>query len=206
MSSNRFPAYLQQLDMESNGKRVRHDGSVVAHDTGPIVWGEPGTNGQHAFYQMLHQGTTVVPADLIGFIEPHDDLAGQHDVLMANLIAQSEALAFGRTTEEVIAAGVSADLAPHRTFPGNRPTSVILASKLTPSVLGQLVALYEHKVFTQGAVWGINSFDQWGVELGKQLATTVGEELIADAAPDLGHDASTNALIRTYRQARSRTI
>ena len=201
----RFPAYLQQLDMESNGKRVRHDGSPVSYDTGPIVWGEPGTNGQHAFYQLLHQGTTVVPADLIGFIEPHDDRGGQHDTLMANLLAQSEALAFGRTTEEVMAAGVSDDLAPHRTFPGNRPTSVILAPKLTPSVMGQLIALYEHKVFTQGAIWDINSFDQWGVELGKELADAIVDELGATEEPDLDHDSSTNALIRRYRQRRGRS-
>jgi glucose-6-phosphate isomerase len=200
----RFPAYLQQLDMESNGKRVRLDGMRVDTDTGPIVWGEPGTNGQHAFYQLLHQGTTVVPADLIGFIEPNDDLGGQHDLLMGNLFAQAEALAFGKTAEQVAAAGVAPDLVPHRTFPGNRPTSVILAPKLTPSVLGQLVALYEHKVFVQGAIWGINSFDQWGVELGKVLASTIIDELTSDAAPDLAHDASTNALIGRYRQARGR--
>ncbi|HEX9682005.1 MAG TPA: glucose-6-phosphate isomerase, partial [Acidimicrobiales bacterium] len=174
---DRFPAYLQQLDMESNGKRVRVDGSPVEMDTGPIIWGEPGTNGQHAFYQLIHQGTTVVPADLIGFTNPHDDLAGQHDLLMGNLLAQAEALAFGKTSDEVEAAGVPAGVVTHRTFPGNRPTSVILADRLTPSVLGQLVSLYEHKVFTQGVIWGINSFDQWGVELGKALATTIIGEL-----------------------------
>ncbi len=201
---DRFPAYLQQLDMESNGKRVRHDGSPVAYDTGPIVWGQPGTNGQHAFYQLLHQGTTVVPADLIGFVEPHDDHEGQHAILMANLIAQAEALAFGRTTDEVTAAGVPEDLALHRTFPGDRPTSVILAPKLTPSVLGQLIALYEHKVFTQGAIWDINSFDQWGVELGKELTSTIVDELTAKEEPDLDHDASTNALIRRNRRRRGR--
>jgi glucose-6-phosphate isomerase len=201
---DRFAAYLQQLDMESNGKRVRLDGSAVDHDTGPIVWGEPGTNGQHAFYQLLHQGTTVVPADLIGFIESTDDVGGQHDLLMGNLFAQSEALAFGKTADEVAAAGVAPELVPHRTFPGNRPTSVILADKLTPAVLGRLVALYEHKVFAQGVIWGINSFDQWGVELGKALATTIIDELTSEAAPDLGHDASTNALIRRYRQGRGR--
>jgi glucose-6-phosphate isomerase len=200
---DRFPAYLQQLDMESNGKRVRHDGSPVGFDTGPIVWGEPGTNGQHAFYQLLHQGTTVVPADLIGFIEPHDDHGGQHDILMANLIAQAEALAFGKTAEEVGAAGVADDLVSHRTFPGNRPTSVILARKLTPSVLGQLIALYEHKVFTQATIWGINPFDQWGVELGKELAEEIVTELTASETPLLGHDASTNALIIRYRQGRA---
>jgi glucose-6-phosphate isomerase len=202
---DRFAAYLQQLDMESNGKRVRLDGSEVDHETGPIVWGEPGTNGQHAFYQLLHQGTTVVPADLLGFIESTDDIGGQHDLLMGNLFAQAEALAFGKSSEEVAAAGVAAELVPHRTFPGNRPTTVILAPRLTPSVLGQLVALYEHKVFTQGVIWGINSFDQWGVELGKALATTIIDELTSEAAPDLAHDASTNALIKRYRQGRGRT-
>jgi len=201
---DRFAAYLQQLDMESNGKRVRLDGTPVDIDTGPIVWGEPGTNGQHAFYQLIHQGTTVVPADLIGFLEPHDDLAGQHDLLMGNLLAQAEALAFGKTAEEVEAAGVPADLVAHRVFPGNRPTSVILAGRLTPSVLGQLIALYEHKVFTQGVIWGINSFDQWGVELGKALATTIIGELTSEPAPELAHDASTNALIRRYRDRRGR--
>ncbi len=201
---DRFPAYLQQLDMESNGKRVRLDGSPVDMDTGPIVWGEPGTNGQHAFYQLIHQGTTVVPADLIGFVEPQDDLAGQHDLLIGNLFAQAEALAFGKTTGEVEAAGVRSDLLAHRTFPGNRPTSVILAHRLTPSVLGQLVALYEHKVFTQGVMWGINSFDQWGVELGKALATTIIGELTSQTSTELAHDASTNALIRRYRDGRGR--
>ena len=201
---NRFPAYLQQLDMESNGKRVRLDGSPVDMDTGPIVWGEPGTNGQHAFYQMLHQGTTVVPADLIGFVEPSEDVGGQHDMLMGNMFAQAEALAFGKTPDEVAATGVDAGLVAHRTFPGNRPTSVILAPRLTPSVLGQLVALYEHKVFTQGVIWGINSFDQWGVELGKELATTIIGELTAETPPDLGHDPSTNALISRYRTERGR--
>lgn len=201
---DRFAAYLQQLEMESSGKRVRLDGTLVDMDTGPIVWGEPGTNGQHAFYQLLHQGTMVVPADLIGFVEPAEDQGGQHDLLMGNLFAQAEALAFGKTADEVAAAGVRADLVPHRTFPGNRPTSVILAPKLTPSVLGQLIALYEHKVFTQGVVWGINSFDQWGVELGKELAGTIIEELTAGQPPELTHDASTNALIRHYRRQRGR--
>ncbi|MGA7097232.1 MAG: glucose-6-phosphate isomerase [Acidimicrobiia bacterium] len=201
---DRFPAYLQQLDMESNGKRVRLDGTHVEVDTGPIVWGEPGTNGQHAFFQLLHQGTTIVPADLIGFIQPIEDLGGQHDLLMANLIAQAEALAFGKTAGEVAGAGVATDLVPHRTFPGNRPTSVILAPQLTPSVLGQLVALYEHEVFTQGVIWGINSFDQWGVELGKELATTIIEELTSVTAPDLNHDSSTNGLIGRYRRERGR--
>jgi len=198
----RFPAYLQQLDMESNGKRVRLDGSPVDTDTGPILWGEPGTNGQHAFFQLLHQGTTVVPADLIGFIHATDDLGSQHDLLIANLFAQSEALAFGKTAEEVAASGVAPELVAHRTFPGNRPTSMILAPKLTPAVLGQLVALYEHKVFTQGVIWGINSFDQWGVELGKVLATKIIAELAEpEIAPD--HDPSTNALIELYRRGRA---
>ncbi len=202
---DRFAAYLQQLDMESNGKRVRKDGSPVEMDTGPIVWGEPGTNGQHAFYQLIHQGTTIVPSDLIGFLEPSDDIGGQHDLLMGNLFAQAEALAFGKTAKEVAADGVAPELVPHRTFPGNRPTSLIVAPKLTPSVLGQLIALYEHKVFTQGVIWGINSFDQWGVELGKVLATAIIEELTAESVPELHHDASTNAQIRRYRQARGRS-
>ncbi len=201
---DRFPAYLQQLDMESNGKRVRLDGTPVGLDTGPIVWGEPGTNGQHAFYQLIHQGTTVVPADLIGFIEPSDDLGGQHDLLMANLFAQAEALAFGKTRAEVEAAGVAPELSAHREFLGSRPTSVILAPSLTPAVLGQLISMYEHKVFTQGVIWGINSFDQWGVELGKELATTIADELRSESPPTLDHDASTAALIRRYRAGRGR--
>ena len=203
---DRFAAYLQQLDMESNGKQVRLDGSPVDMDTGPIVWGEPGTNGQHAFYQLIHQGTTVVPADLIGFLDPHDDVGDQHDYLMGNLFAQAEALAFGKTAAEVGASGVAPDLVAHRTFPGNRPTTMILARRLTPAVLGQLIALYEHKVFTQGTIWGINSFDQWGVELGKALATTIIGELTATEPPDLAHDASTNASIRKYREARGRGV
>jgi len=201
---DRFAAYLQQLDMESNGKQVRKDGSLVDMDTGPIVWGEPGTNGQHAFYQLIHQGTAIVPSDLIGFIESSDDIGGQHDLLMGNLFAQAEALAFGKTADEVAADGVAPDLVPHRTFPGNRPTSLIIAPKLTPSVLGQLIALYEHKVFTQGVIWGINSFDQWGVELGKVLATAIIEELTADQVGELQHDASTNAQILRYRRAKGR--
>jgi glucose-6-phosphate isomerase len=200
----RFPAYLQQLDMESNGKRTRLDGTRVEYDTGPIVWGEPGTNGQHAFYQLLHQGTTTVPADLIGFADPTDELDRLHDILMGNMIAQAEALAFGKTAEEVASDGVQDELVSHRTFPGNRPTSVILAPKLTPSVLGQLIALYEHKVFTQGTIWQINSFDQWGVELGKELASQVIDELTAEGEPDLDHDPSTNSLIRHYREMRRR--
>ncbi|MEM8903840.1 MAG: glucose-6-phosphate isomerase [Actinomycetota bacterium] len=197
----RFPAYLQQLDMESNGKRVRIDGSAVDLETGPIVWGEPGTNGQHAFYQLLHQGTTRVPADLIGFWEATDDVGGQHELLLANLFAQAEALAMGRTADEVEASGVSDDLVAHRTFPGDRPTTMVMGPSLTPSVLGQLVALYEHKVLVQGIVWGINSFDQWGVELGKVLATRIAAELGGDDEADLSHhDASTAALIRRYRE------
>jgi glucose-6-phosphate isomerase len=195
---SRFPAYLQQLDMESNGKRVRLDGSPVDTDTGPVLWGEPGTNGQHAFFQLLHQGTSIVPADLIGFFEATDDIGGQHAMLLGNLFAQAEALAFGKTAQEVAASGVAADLIAHRTFPGNRPTSMILAQKLTPALLGQLVALYEHKVFTQGVIWGINSFDQWGVELGKVLAKQIIGELTDPTLP-LDHDASTNALIARYR-------
>ena len=198
----RFPAYLQQLDMESNGKSVTRQGDPVAWDTGPVVWGEPGTNGQHAFFQLLHQGTRLVPADLIGFSRPNHPYVHHHDLLMANLFAQAEALAFGRSADEVRAAGVDEALVPHRTFAGNRPTTTILADRLTPSVLGQLVALYEHKVFTQGAIWDVNSFDQWGVELGKSLAQTIIPEVQAAADPDLAHDTSTNALIRRYRSRR----
>jgi glucose-6-phosphate isomerase len=201
----RFPAYLQQLDMESNGKRVHLDGTPVEVPTGPVVWGEPGTNGQHAFYQLIHQGTRLVPADLIGFVNPAEEAGEHHDLLIANMLAQAEALAFGRTAEEVAAEGVAPELVPHRTFPGNRPTNVIMAPALTPSVLGQLIALYEHRVFTQGAVWGINSFDQWGVELGKALAQRIAPELLAREEPDLGHDPSTNALIRRYRAGRRRS-
>ena len=199
----RFPAYLQQLDMESNGKSTDLHGRPVQNGTGPIVWGEPGTNGQHAFYQLIHQGTRLVPSDLIGLCAPAVEVGEHHDLLMANLLAQAEALAFGKTSEEVAAEGVAPPLVPHRTFPGNRPTNVILAPRLTPSVLGQLIALYEHKVFTQGVIWGINSFDQWGVELGKALASRIAPELTA-GAPDLRHDSSTNALIRHYRAARGR--
>ncbi len=198
----RFPAYLQQLDMESNGKSVDRQGKAVEWQTGPVVWGQPGTNGQHAFFQLLHQGTPLVPCDFIGLLEPIHDVAGHHDLLMANFLAQTEALAFGKTPEEVQAEGVPDEQVPHRTFPGNRPTNTILASKLTPAVLGQLVALYEHKVLTQGTVWDVNSFDQWGVELGKALATRIAGELTSDAEP--AHDSSTNALIRRYRQARGR--
>ena len=197
----RFPAYLQQLDMESNGKSVRHDGQPVDYHTGPVVWGEPGTNGQHAFYQLLHQGTRLVPCDLIGFARPNHPLHEHHDLLMANLLAQSEALAFGRHSAEVAGQGVAPDLVAHRTFEGNRPTSTILAPRLTPRVLGQLIAAYEHKVFTQGVLWDVNSFDQWGVELGKVLASRIADEF-ADDASDLAHDSSTNAQIRRYRALR----
>jgi glucose-6-phosphate isomerase len=200
----RFPAYLQQLDMESDGKSVDVDGRPVETRTGPIVWGEPGTNGQHAFYQLLHQGTRLVPSDLIGFCRQPRELGDHQDLLMANLLAQAEALAFGKMAEEVAAEGVEPALVPHRTFPGNRPTNTILAPELTPSALGQLIALYEHKVFTQGTIWGINSFDQWGVELGKQLAGRIAPELTAAEPPELTHDSSTNALIRRYRAARGR--
>ncbi|HVM66580.1 MAG TPA: glucose-6-phosphate isomerase [Acidimicrobiales bacterium] len=201
---SKFPAYLQQLEMESNGKSVTLDGAPVGADTGPVVWGTPGTNGQHAYYQLIHQGTTLVPADFIGFMAPAHEVDVHHDLLMANLFAQTEALAFGKTPEQVAAEGVPPALVPHRTFQGNRPTSTLLAPALTPSVLGQLVALYEHKVFVQGTVWGINSFDQWGVELGKQLATRIVPELTAPQPPVLAHDSSTNALIRRYRVARGR--
>lgn len=197
----RFPAYLQQLDMESNGKSVRLDGSAVQMATGPVVWGEPGTNGQHAFYQLLHQGTRLVPCDLIGFARPNHPHLEHHDLLMANLFAQAEALAFGKTRDEVVAEGVPDHQIEHRVFPGNRPSTVVLADRLTPRVLGELVALYEHKVFVQGCVWGINSFDQWGVELGKALATRIGPELVGDG-PVSGHDSSTTALIDWYRESR----
>jgi glucose-6-phosphate isomerase len=199
---SRFSAYLQQLDMESNGKSVDLEGNPVDVDTGPIVWGTPGTNGQHAYFQLIHQGTTLIPCDFIGFLRPAHRVGSHHDLLMANLYAQTEALAFGKTREEVEAEGVPARQVPHRTFPGNRPTNTILAPALTPRVLGQLVALYEHKVFTQGTIWHINSFDQWGVELGKALANRIVPELEARGEPDLQHDSSTNSLIRRYRAAR----
>jgi glucose-6-phosphate isomerase len=198
----RFPAYLQQLDMESNGKRVTLSGEPVDTSTGPVVWGTPGTNGQHAYYQLLHQGTRLIPADFIGFLEPNHDVGPHHDLLMANLFAQTEALAFGKTAAEVVAEGVPAAQVPPRTFPGNRPTNTLLAPKLTPRILGELVATYEHKVLTQGVIWGLNSFDQWGVELGKALAQRIVPELTAAAEPPLAHDSSTNALIRRYRAAR----
>jgi glucose-6-phosphate isomerase len=207
----RFPAYLQQLDMESNGKSVDRSGAPVAWETGPIVWGEPGTNGQHAFYQLLHQGTPLVPTDFIGFCRARgaggsgraeNGMGRHHDLLMANCFAQTEALAFGKTRAEVEAEGVDAALVPHRMFAGNHPSNTILAPALTPAVLGQLVAAYEHKVFTQGAVWNVNSFDQWGVELGKVLANRIVPELQSRTEPALDHDSSTAALIRRYRKLR----
>ena len=202
---SRFPAYLQQLDMESNGKSVRTDGTRVTYDTGAIEWGTAGTNGQHAYYQLLHQGTRIVPADLIGFVNPTTEIGDHHDLLMANLFAQAEAMAFGKTRDEVIADGVPAHQVEARVFDGNRPTSVILADRLTPRTLGALVALYEHKVFVQGVIWGIDSFDQWGVELGKVLAATIAAELTAEVADVANHhDASTAALIERFRARRLR--
>ena len=200
----RFPAYLQQLTMESNGKSVRLDGTRVDYSTGPVYWGEPGTNGQHSFYQLIHQGTSIIPCELIGFNRSLNQLGNHHDLLMANVFAQAEALAFGKTADEVRAEGTDDRLVPHRVFEGDRPTSVLLADMLTPHVLGSLVALYEHSVFTQGVVWGINSFDQWGVELGKQLAQRIAPELSAADDGDLtqGHDSSTSALVRRYRARR----
>ncbi|MDQ3102713.1 MAG: glucose-6-phosphate isomerase [Actinomycetota bacterium] len=198
----RFPAYLQQLTMESNGKHVRLDGTRVDYATGPILWGEPGTNGQHSFYQLIHQGTHLIPADLIVFAKSLNPLGSHHDLLVANVFAQAEALAFGKTAEEVRAEGVEERLVPHKTFGGNRPTSVLMGEQLDPATLGKLVALYEHSVFTQGTIWGIDSFDQWGVELGKKLAMSIAPELEADDEPELSHDSSTNALIREYRRRR----
>jgi glucose-6-phosphate isomerase len=198
----RLPAYLQQADMESNGKGVDRAGRKVGWQTGPILWGEPGTNGQHAFYQLLHQGTRLVPADFIGFCKSHNPIGDHHDKLMANFFAQTEALAFGRPAEVVAGEGVPPDLVPHRTFDGNRPTNTLMADQLTPETFGQLIALYEHKIFTQGVIWDVYSFDQWGVELGKQLAARILPELRAGADPDLRHDDSTNRLIRAYRARR----
>jgi len=196
---SRFAAYLQQLDMESNGKSVHRDGSPVSGDTGAIVWGEPGTNGQHAFYQLLHQGTRLVPVDMIGFAHPNHPHRNHHDLLMANLFAQTEALAFGKTAAEAAAEGISPAQVPHRVFAGNRPSTTIVASRLTPRVLGELIALYEHKVFVQGCVWDVNSFDQWGVELGKALANRITPELTSASAGVVGtHDSSTTALISWY--------
>jgi glucose-6-phosphate isomerase len=196
----RFPAYLQQLTMESNGKHVSLEGVRVDHQTGPIYWGEPGTNGQHSFYQLIHQGTRLIACDFIGFCRTLNPLGRHHDLLMSNLFAQGEALAFGKTQDEVLAEGTPPSLAPHRVFEGNRPSNTILAERLTPETLGALVALYEHSVFTQGAIWNIDSFDQWGVELGKVLAKKTAAELESAAEPALAHDSSTNALIRHYRR------
>jgi glucose-6-phosphate isomerase len=200
---SKFSAYLQQLDMESDGKAVDRQGNAVDWQTGPIVWGQPGTNGQHAYYQLIHQGTKLIPADFIGTCRPAHLLGDHQNLLMANFFAQPQALAFGKTPEEVVAEGVPAEQVPHRTFAGNHPTNSVLVTELTPNTLGQLVAMYEHKVFTQGAIWNINSFDQWGVELGKKLAMDIVPELDAATEPDLAHDSSTNALIRRYRRLRS---
>jgi glucose-6-phosphate isomerase len=207
----RFAAYLQQLTMESNGKSVRADGTPVTTDTGEIYWGEPGTNGQHAFYQLLHQGTRLIPADFIAFSQPLDDLpdadgkGSMHDLLMSNFFAQTQVLAFGKTAEEIAAEGTPADVVPHKVMPGNRPTTSILATRLTPSVLGQLIALYEHQVFTEGVVWGIDSFDQWGVELGKTQAKELLPVISGDASPDKQSDSSTDSLVRRYRTERGRS-
>ncbi|RVW06344.1 glucose-6-phosphate isomerase [Rhodococcus spongiicola] len=208
----RFAAYLQQLTMESNGKSVRADGTPVTTKTGEIFWGEPGTNGQHAFYQLLHQGTRLVPADFIGFAEPTDDLAtsdgtgSMHDILMSNLFAQTKVLAFGKTAGEIAAEGTAAELVPHKVMPGNRPSTTILAPQLTPSTIGQLIALYEHQVFVAGTVWGIDSFDQWGVELGKAQALELGPVLTSTQAPRRQYDSSTDALVRWYRAQRGRVV
>jgi glucose-6-phosphate isomerase len=198
----RFPAYLQQLTMESNGKHVTLDGNEVVYQTGPIYWGEPGTNGQHSFYQLIHQGTRLIPCDFIGFLQPLNPLGCHHDLLLANVFAQAEALAFGKTPQEVQAEGTPAWLVPHRTFEGNRPSSTILLERLTPEALGKLVALYEHSVFTQGAIWNIDSFDQWGVELGKALAARIIPDLEGGSVRQLEHDISTNSLIRRYRKSK----
>jgi glucose-6-phosphate isomerase len=202
----RFPAYLQQLTMESNGKSVTLDGQRVDYQTGPIYWGEPGTNGQHSFYQLLHQGTRLIPSDFIAFAQTLNPIGDQHDLLTANVFAQTEALAFGKTATEVESEGTPGWLVPHRVFEGNRPTNTILLQGLTPETLGKLVALYEHSVFTQGVIWGINSFDQWGVELGKALAARIAAELFSDSMPKLAHDSSTNALIRRYRRHGNGTV
>ena len=200
----RFPAYLQQLTMESNGKHVTVDGARVNYETGPIFWGEPGTNGQHSFYQLIHQGTRLIPCDFIGFVQPLEDIGDHHDLLMANMFAQTEALAFGKTAEQVKREGVPDALVPAKEFDGNRPTTTILAERLSPATLGALIALYEHAVFTQGVIWNIDSFDQWGVELGKVLALKIAPELTSKEAPQLGHDSSTTGLIRRYRRQRGR--
>ncbi|WP_435827256.1 glucose-6-phosphate isomerase [Nonomuraea dietziae] len=203
---HRFPAYLQQLTMESNGKSVQADGTPVTVPTGEIFWGEPGTNGQHAFYQLLHQGTRLVPADFLGFGEPLEDAEGMHDLLTANLLAQTSALAFGKTAEEIAAEGTPAEVVPHKVMPGNRPTSTLLAPRLTPSTLGQLVALYEHIVFVEGTIWGVDSFDQWGVELGKKMAMDLAPALTSEEPPAQAPDASTAALVRKYREMRGRKV
>ena len=199
----RFPAYLQQLTMESNGKHVTLEGTRVDYDTGPIYWGEPGTNGQHSFYQLIHQGTRLIPADFIGFSQTLNPLGRHHDLLLANVFAQTEALAFGKTPEQVKAEGTPDWLVPHRVFEGDRPSNTLLLERLTPAALGKLVALYEHSVFVQGVIWRIDSFDQWGVELGKVLAQNIIPELEAAEAPKLAHDSSTNALIRRYRRLKA---
>ncbi len=198
----RLSAYCQQLDMESNGKYVDCEGKAVTYNTGPIIWGQPGTNGQHAYYQLIHQGTRLIPCDFIGFYQSLNPRGPHHDLLMANMFAQTEALAFGKTAQQVEAEGVASSLVQHRTFEGNRPTNTILAQQLTPDMLGKLIALYEHKVFVQGTIWNINSFDQWGVELGKVLANRINPELASESGADLQHDSSTNALIQRYRQHR----
>jgi glucose-6-phosphate isomerase len=200
----RFPAYLQQLTMESNGKHVTLAGDRVDYDTGAVYWGEPGTNGQHSFYQLIHQGTTLIPVDLIGFGKSLNPLRDHHDILSSNVFAQAQALAFGKTEEEVRAEGTAPNMVPHRVMEGNRPSNVLLAEILTPRILGSLVALYEHSVFTQGAIWDIDSFDQWGVELGKVLAVKIIPELTSATEPALDHDSSTNALIRRYRALKAR--
>jgi glucose-6-phosphate isomerase len=198
----RFPAYLQQLTMESNGKHVTLTGNTVTYSTGPIYWGEPGTNGQHSFYQLIHQGTRLIPCDFIAFAKSLNPLGRHHDILLANVFAQAEALAFGKTAEQVREEGTPEWLIPHRVFDGNRPSNTILMEELTPEALGKLVALYEHAVFVQGVIWNIDSFDQWGVELGKVLAQRIVPELESEGSPDLKHDSSTNALIRRYRSLR----
>jgi glucose-6-phosphate isomerase len=200
---HRFPAYLQQLTMESNGKSVTLAGEAVTTETGAVYWGEPGTNGQHSFFQLLHQGTTLVPVDLIGFARSLNPVRDHHDLLSSNFFAQAQALAFGKTADEVRAEGTPEDVVPHRVMPGNRPTTTILAEVLSPYCLGALVALYEHSVFTQSVVWGINPFDQWGVELGKALANRIAPQLASPEEPELGHDSSTNTLITRYRRLRS---
>jgi len=203
---SRLPAYLQQLTMESNGKSVQEDGEPVTTSTGEVYWGEPGTNGQHAFHQLLHQGTSLIPADFIGFGQPNHDIDEMHDLLMANLFAQSAALAFGKTAEEVAAEGTPADGVPHKVMPGNRPSTTVLAPKLTPATFGQLIAFYEHTVFTEGAIWQIDSFDQWGVELGKVMARQLGPALTSEEPPEMDQDPSTVALVQHYRRLRGRTV